>query len=184
VKKSALIFVASAFIIFSTSFLASRPLPFQSGDVTVQQIEPFAYISMRYKGPFSQIQDAVGRLMREAQLQNATPTGPLFGIYHNSPDDVAPEQLDWEIGFPISEQIEVQLPLEKKVWNFTQIAVSLHQGPYEKAGETIVKIIEWLSANGYMPAGPIMERYMDMNPDELKPEQRKTEIWIPCQKKS
>jgi predicted transcriptional regulator YdeE len=46
-----------------------------------------------------------------------------------------------------------------------------------------MKILDWMDANGYVQAGPIMERYLDMNPSELKPEDLKTEIWIPVEKK-
>ncbi|MEW5900865.1 MAG: GyrI-like domain-containing protein [Acidobacteriota bacterium] len=183
-KKSACFLILPLFLFASMPITTYSLMPLQGGEVKVERIEPFSYFSMRHKGSFTQIPDAVASLWQEAQLQNAIPMGPLFGIYYNSPDDVAPEQLDWEIGFPTAEQTVVQLPLEKKVWNHTQVAVLLHQGPYEKTGETIAKIMEWLSANGYTPAGPVMERYLDMNPEEIKPEQRKTEIWIPCQKTS
>jgi effector-binding domain-containing protein len=182
-KKAAGLLIASVLVLSSTPFSASGPMPVQAGAVTIQKIEPFAYFSMRFKGSFTQIPDAISKMWQEAQLQNAVPTGPLIGIYYNSPQEVAPEQLDWEIGFPTSEQTEVQLPLEKKVWNFTQVAVAVHQGPYDKTIETLTKMMEWMASNGYTPAGPIMERYMDMEPEAVKPELRKTEIWIPCQKK-
>jgi len=84
----------------------------------------------------------------------------------------------------VTPQALVQPPLEKKEWNYTQVVSSVHQGSYEKTVETIQKMIEWMGDNGYVLAGPLLERYLDMNPDELKPEDLKTEVWIPCQKKS
>jgi AraC family transcriptional regulator len=106
----------------------------------------------------------------------------MIGIYYNSPDMVKPEDLQWEVGFPVTTPISVRAPLEAKTWNFATVATALHVGPYEKAGETIAKIFEWMSANGYMPVGPVMERYLDMEPSKLKPEELKTEVWAPCQK--
>jgi effector-binding domain-containing protein len=154
------------------------------GSIAVQQVEPFAYVCLEQKGPFEKMEDAIGSLLQEMRAQNVVPAGPLIGVYFNSPDQVKPEDLKWEVGFPVTSQALIQPPLQKKEWNFTQVVVSLHQGPYEKVGETIQKMMEWMETNGYFPAGPFMERYLDMNPDELKPEELKTEVWIPCQKKT
>ena len=152
--------------------------------IAVQQVEAFAYVCMPQKGPFEKIEEAIGGLILEMKTQNVIPAGPLMGVYFNSPDQVNAKDLQWEIGFPVTAQALVQPPLEKKEWNLTQVVSASHQGPYEKTGETIQKMIEWMGANGYVPSGPIVERYLDMNPAELKPEERKTEVWIPCQKKS
>jgi effector-binding domain-containing protein len=155
-----------------------------SESITVQQIEPFAYVCLEQKGPFEKMGDAIGGLLQEMKAQNVVPAGPLIGVYFNSPDQVRPEDLKWEVGFPVTSQALIQPPLQKKEWNLTQVVASLHQGPYDKVGETIEKMMVWMETNGYIPAGPFLERYMDMNPDELKPEQLRTEVWIPCQKKS
>lgn len=151
---------------------------------TVQQTEAFAYVCLPQKGSFEKMGEAIGSLMREMQAQNVVPAGPMMGVYINSPFDVKPEELEWEIGFPVTAQALIQPPLEKKEWNYTQVLSGMHQGPYEKTGETIQKMMEWMEANGYVPAGPVLERYLDMNPGELKPEELKTEVWIPCQKRS
>jgi effector-binding domain-containing protein len=178
-KKSVIVF--GLFLIFLCSSIALQAA--QSGSVSLQKVEPFSYFFLRYKGSFDQIQNAIGQLVQEMQMQNVVPAGPLMGIYYNGPEEVKPEQLEWEIGFPVTPQALIQPPLQKKEWNYIDVASCLHTGPYEKTSETIRKMLEWMDANGYAVAGPIMERYMDMNPAELKPEQLKTEIWIPCKKK-
>jgi effector-binding domain-containing protein len=155
----------------------------QSIEVSLQKVEPFAYFCMRVKGPYTQVQEAVGKLMQEVQAQNAMPTGPLMGIYYNNAAETESKDLEWEIGFPFSPSHIIQPPLVVKDWNFAQVAACLHRGPYAESGKTVTKIIEWMTANGYAPAGPILERYLDMNPTELDPRDLKTEIWIPCQKK-
>lgn len=183
IKHSSAI-VLAAVCVLSIAVSAGHRATLSSESITVQQVEAFAYVCTQQKGPFDKIQEAIGGLMQEMRAQNVIPAGPMIGIYFNSPAQVKPEDLQWEIGFPVTSQALVQPPLEKKEWNFTQVVVSLHQGPYEKTGETIQKMIEWMEANGYVPAGPFLERYMDMNPEELKPEELKTEVWIPCQKKT
>ncbi len=183
-KKSAL-FIALAFICaFSTLALARGSNQVQSGAVAIQTVDPFVYFCIEYKGTFTQIQEAIARMSEEARRQNAAPSGPLMGIYYNSPEEVSAQDLQWEVGFPVTPQTLIQPPLVKKEWSYTQVAVCLHQGAYEDTSDTIYKMLEWMDNNGYRSAGPIMERYLDMNPAELRPDQRKTEIWIPCQKKT
>jgi effector-binding domain-containing protein len=183
-RKNPLAFGSAIFCVLSVLISADDRGAFGSDSITVQQVEAFAYVCLQQKGPFDKIQEAIGSLLQEMQAQNVVPAGPLMGVYFNSPDQVKPEDLQWEIGFPVTSQALIQPPLQKKEWNFTQVVVSMHQGPYEKTGETIQKMMEWMEANGYAPAGPFLERYMDMNPEELKPEDLKTEVWIPCQKKT
>lgn len=168
--------------------LGSQTLPQERGmilkdeNISVQEIEPFLYCCLSHKGPFTDMQDVIGQLMAAMHNQNIYPTGPLLGIYYDSPDKVKPEDLQWEVGFPVTVQVLPQPPLAKKQWIFKTVVSTVHVGPYEKVGDTIGKMLEWMKHAKYVPAGPFLERYMDMDPSQLKPEDLKTEIWIPCQK--
>lgn len=153
-----------------------------AGPITVQKVEPFAYFCLHQKGSFSQIQEVIGRLFQEMQYQNATPGGPPIGVFYNSPEEVASESLEWELGFPVTPHALIQPPLEKKVWEYTLVVSALHRGAYDKTGETITEMLEWMEANGYVQDGPVLERYFDQNPDEMREEDLRTEIWIPCKK--
>jgi effector-binding domain-containing protein len=183
-KKSALVITFALTCGLTLLSLAQRPEQARSGTVIIQTVEPFVYFCIEYKGPYSQIQEAIARMSEEARHQNAAPSGPLMGLYYNSPEQVDARNLQWEVGFPVTPQTLIQPPLLKKEWSHTQVAVCLHQGAYEDTPDTIFMMLDWLDENGYQPTGPIMERYLDMNPAELRPEQRKTEVWIPCQKKT
>jgi len=162
--------------------IANQEKTGEKGAVSLREISPFTYCCIPHKGPFTEIQEVIGALMQALRSQNIYPAGPLVGIYYNSPAEVKETELEWEVGFPTTAQAVAQAPLEKKQWNFTTVASALHTGPYETTEQTISKILEWMKSNGYTQAGPIMERYMDMDPSAVKPEELRTEIWIPCQK--
>ena len=149
---------------------------------SVKEVSPFSYCCISHKGPFTDIEGIIGQLMHAVQEQKIIPAGPMIGVYYNSPDIVKPEELEWEMGFPISPKIEVKAPLEIKEWKFTLVCSAIHKGPYEETGKTIFKMFEWMQANKLMPAGPVMERYLTMPTPDTKPEDLKSEIWIPCQK--
>ena len=63
------------------------------------------------------------------------------------------------------------------------MATAVHKGGYEETGQTISKILEWMQDNGYVQAGPVLEKYLTMPTPDTKPEDMRAEIWIPCKKR-
>jgi len=163
--------------------LASAPqeLPEQSS-FSVREITPFNYVCITHKGPLSDREKVAGTLVSAMQGQNIFQIGAILGIYYNSPETVQPEELIWEVGFPVAPDAMPQKPLEKKEWNFTTVLIGLHVGPHTESSRTILKMREWMRANNYAADGPILERYLDMDPSRLMPGGLRTEIWIPCRK--
>lgn len=173
--------------IFAVSLALSLGLAAQNQNprqepIELKEITPFVYCCLPASGPYTEIPNFIGKLMQNMQGQNVFPRGPMLGIYYNAPSEVKPEDLKWEVGFPVTEQATVQTPLVKKSWDHKTVAVALHIGPYEKTVETINKMMDWITKNGCVVSGPLMERYLDMDPSRVKPEELKTEVWIPCQK--
>ncbi|MGB9893110.1 MAG: GyrI-like domain-containing protein [Candidatus Saccharicenans sp.] len=168
-------------LIWAVTAYEAQQLP-PPGQVEIREVQPFVYCSLSKKGSFEEIEAAVGELMQHMQNQNVFPTGAMIGIYHGDPTLSEASSIQWEVGFPINEQAQVLAPLEKKQWTFTTVAVSVHEGPYEKTGETILKMREWLEDNGYVQNGPVLERYLDPELGRTSPERLRTEIWLPCKK--
>jgi len=151
--------------------------------ISVKEISPFVYCCIPHTGPFTEIENVIGQLMQAMKSQNVFPAGPMLGVFYNSPEKVKPEELQWEMGFPVTAQAEFQLPLEKKQWDYKAVVSAIHVGPYEATGETFTKMMTWMETEGLTWAGPAMERYLTMPTQETKPEDLKTEIWIPYEKK-
>jgi len=160
-------------------------VPLAAQDVTVKNVEPFPYCAVSHMGPYTDMAAVIGELVVAMQTQGLFPQvrGPMVGVYYNWPGNTKPEDLSWEAGFAITAQATPKLPLVKKVWEYRTVAVALHVGPYAKGGTTIEKIMAWMAAQGYEASGPVLERYLDMNPMAVKPEDLRTEIWVPCKKK-
>jgi effector-binding domain-containing protein len=150
--------------------------------VAVKDVEPFPYLAITHKGPYTDMGTVIGQLVGAMQAQGQFPQvrGPMVGVYYNAPGVVAPGELSWEVGFIVAAQAAANPPLVKKVWEHRTVAAALYVGPYDGAGGAIEKIMGWLAAHGYDAAGPVLERYLDQNPAAVKPEALRTEIWIPC----
>jgi len=157
----------------------------QDAAVTVKDVEPFPYCAIVHKGPYTDMTAVIGQLIGAMQTQGLFTQirGPMVGVYYNAPGEVKDEELSWEAGFIITAQAAPQPPLVKKNWEHRTVAVALHVGPYAEGGETVKMIMDWVAAHGYEAAGPVLERYLDMNPAAVKPEELRTEIWVPCKKK-
>jgi effector-binding domain-containing protein len=149
----------------------------------LKEIEPFAYCAIEHTGPLSEVSAVVGQLIEEMQGQNlfSTIQGPMVGIYPLESVSMDSADLSWELGFIVTAQAEPQAPLIKKVWDHPTVAAVIHAGPYEKIGATIDKLMAWMKAEGCVAEGPLLERYLN-NPMQVKPEELRTEIWIPCRK--
>jgi len=182
--RKTILLTAILMLVFSL-LLASSHIKASSADieVTVQEVSPFAYVCLAHKGPFTEIEKAIGQLIPTMENQRIFPTGPMLGVFYNSPEEVSPEELEWEIGFPVTPQAEPLTPLQKKVWDYPLVASATHVGAYEKTGETYLKIFEWIEANDYMQVGPLMEQYLTMPTPDTNPEDMRSGIWVPIVKK-
>ena len=179
-KIKATLFSFSAFFLLLTLMVSGQETSVLRPEV--RDVPAFAYFCLHHKGPISDIQDVIGRLIQAMKNQNLYPTGPMVGIYFTHPEATKPEDMEWEVGFPVMDQTIVQSPLEKNEWSYTMVATAMHVGPYEAAHQTIQDLMTWMEKTGYVIDGPVMERYLN-NPMQVKPEELRTEIWIPCRKK-
>jgi len=152
-------------------------------EIVIQDTVPFTYAYLECRGSYAQIPARIGVFMPEFFKQNLMPVGNFFGMYLNAPGQVKEEELQWRLGFPVAADSAVTAPLAKGECKATKIAVYLHVGPYDKVGDAYAKIFEFIGKNGYKAAGPPMEKYLDMDPMAVKPEELRTEINVPVEKK-
>jgi effector-binding domain-containing protein len=152
--------------------------------VEIKEGEPFWYMYMEFQGSSSQTPEKIGLFFQEVGKQKLQSQfrGHLFALYYQSiPQDEEP-RLD--IGIKISRDTSVKLPLKKVEYNYKKIVRYTHIGPYELVGNAFNVIFPALEKMGFVVNGPIMNRWLDENPDQVKPENRRTEIIIPVKKRS
>ncbi len=178
-RSSILIFI----LFFAIGSIWGKKYSSSEETISVKEVIPFVYCGIKQKGPYTEIPNVIQMLMSVSRSQNIFPSGAIFGIYYNSPGEVKAEDLEWEIGFPVTPQVFAQAPLELKRWNYTTVVCIIHSGSYEEIGNTILKMFKWMEENNLSQDGPLLERYLTMPSPEIQPQNLKTEIWIPCKKK-
>lgn len=167
--------------IFSLLLITVLAVLLPGQEVLIQDTTPFTYAYLECRGSYQQIPAKVGVFMQEFFKQNLMPAGNFFGMYLNAPSQVKEEELQWRLGFPVAADAAVAAPLLKGECKATRIAVYLYVGPYDQVGAAYGKVFEFIEKNGYKVAGPPMEKYLDMDPAAVKPEDLKTEINLPVE---
>lgn len=176
-KKTFLLFVLVLFMGFALSAAGE-----EKQEMSIKDMEPFCYAYMDFGGSFEGMGKAMESFMAEFFKQGLTPVGPPLGVYHNDPMKVKEEELKWAVGFPISKGTEVKAPLKKEETKFKKAVVSMYTGPYDKMDETYTKILKYIEDKGYKVLWPTYEKYLS-NPQTTKPEELKTEVIVPVEKK-
>lgn len=169
--------------IFSLILIAVLAGWLQSQEVQIKDTTPFTYAYLECSGSYQQIPEKVNAFMGEFFKQNLMPAGNFFAMYLNAPGQAKEEELLWRLGFPVPADAVVAAPLLKGESKATRIAFYLHVGPYDKVGAAYIKVFEFIEKNGYKTAGPPLEKYLDMDPTAVKPEDLRTEINLPVEKK-
>ncbi len=190
-------------VVFVTLAMLALPLSAQEGaaarkavgkeagkavktELAVIEMEPFSYAAVEVTGSYTQHGDAFMKLYTEAGKQGLPMTATPFGIYWNSPDDTAEEDLKWEIGLPVSDDKKLEAPIALKKWEYTTVIQQDFEGVID--GDEIkaayYSMYEWIGANGYEMAGPMLERFLNTpSPDEKGEMIGKVQIIFPVQKK-
>ena len=143
--------------------------------------ENFTYVALECLGPYTQIPQKLGELMAEIQKQNLEMLGEPSMIYYNSPDQVKPEELRWDVCVPLSALEKVAAPLKKGEYKYPTVAEIIYKGPYDSVGSAYPSLLQFIAKNGYKFNGPVCETYMD-DPASTKPEDCRTLIVVPIGK--
>ena len=153
-------------------------------NVEIKKGEPYWYMYMEFKGSMSQTPEKIRLFFNEVGKQKLQSSirGHLFALYYSDRSRNGMPRLD--IGIKVPRDTRVKPPIKIAEYNFKIIAVYTHIGLYELVGNTLNVIFSELEDRDFVVNGPIMIRWLDENPDQIKPEERRTEIIIPVNKKS
>ncbi|MCK5653581.1 MAG: GyrI-like domain-containing protein [Dehalococcoidia bacterium] len=155
-------------------------------EVTVKKTEPMTVAFVSMKGPYSLIGETFGKLYGLIGEKGYVPAGPPVGVYFNAPGQVPDEELLWELRSPIAGDVAPGGPDERglgiKKVEATEVAATMHKGPYDQAGATYSALAGWIAENGYEIVGPSEEVYLS-DPGKTAPEELLTEIRFPVKKR-
>lgn len=149
----------------------------------IVNLNPQTVLFVRKTGPYSEASVAAfGTLMPFAyQNKLINKQTQMIGISHDSPDITAPEKLRYDACITLDQPIEPQGEIGVQTIAGGRYALFVHEGPYERFEETYNLIFgHWLGQSGErLRNAPTFERYQNRDPRRTKPENMRTEIYIP-----
>lgn len=107
----------------------------------------------------------------------------MIGISHDSPDVTEEDKLRYDACITIDKAVETEGEVGTQTIAGGRYAVFLHKGAYENFNQTYQAIYSgWLPQSGEKLRGVLgFERYLNRDPRRTKPENLRTEIFIPIQ---
>lgn len=104
-----------------------------------------------------------------------------YGIGHDNPNVTEDEKIRFDACFELDdESIKPTNEILVKIISGGKYAKFLHKGSYENLGQTHDLISNWIIESGAeLRDTPMFDKYLDLDPRKVKPENLKTEIYVP-----
>lgn len=143
-----------------------------------KRIEDEKIAVINYKGNVEDMGLLIDELLAWGESNKIEFIGAPFSIYYTSPQAVAPDEMVYDVGFPIKEEIESTERIQiGEVVGHTVLS-AIHKGSFEKIPETYQKLVEYSIENNYDIIGSPKEIYYN-NPHAVSEEELLTEIQFP-----
>jgi effector-binding domain-containing protein len=127
----------------------------------VEEVSSQEILSSRARGGVAEIQAILGRVYGEiagylAELGEA-PAGAPFVIYYN--EDM--QDLEMEIGFPVSKKFPTRGDLKSGVLPAGKVATVMHRGPYSDVEQAYQGLTAFMQQEQLVPVGHVIEYYLN-----------------------
>jgi len=105
----------------------------------------------------------------------------MFGIGHDDPNITSENELRYDACISYDDKsVKPEGEIGVKTIEGGKYVNYLHKGAYDGLKESYQKLMDWIIENGYTMADkPPFEKYLNRDPRRTKPENLKTEIYIP-----
>lgn len=118
-------------------------------------------LSIRTRAPVGELGKVLGTAFAAIagylEELGEAPAGPPFAAYYN--EDM--QDLDMEIGFPISKERPGRDDIEASQIPGGAVATCLHIGPYSQMGQAYSALSRWMQDNGHEATGVAYEVYLN-----------------------
>jgi len=134
-------------------------------------------------GSYDKIPECLGAVIEWIAQKGLQVKDPVYGLYYNSPLEVAPEELEWEVGAGFEGELDTEISEDEDGQEVQLQTISEHQvvstvfkGPYGEASSVYVDLYQYTAQNDLKIVGPVKEIYLN-NPQD--PSESLTEVQFP-----
>lgn len=135
-------------------------------------------LSIRIKTSIQRLQEELHRALNSIQQYlkelKEIPAGPPCAIYYNS--DM--ENLDVEIGYPVSKKIDDRLNIKLSEIPAAKTATCIHVGPHNEIEFAYRTLTRWIEDRGFEPTGVVYEFFLN-DPQNTPAQELETLVVFP-----
>ena len=149
--------------------------------VEIKKIKPLHVAFMRHVGPYAEVGATWDKLLPILGKEGLLGGDAMFvGICHDDPEVTAPAKLRYDACVTVEEDFRSEDEIGRQIIPGGQYAVTTHQGPYNKLGDTYAALLgQWLPRSGReLRSTPCFEVYLN-SPENTAPEDLVTDIYAP-----
>lgn len=151
-------------------------------EIEVKKVEERQVAYIYHKGSYEELGELIGSVVRWLDTKDLQIAGPPFCIYYNSPKEVPPEELEYEVGIPFLGEAEEENEIKIDKIPEGEVISTVHKGPYSGNEEIYMALVDYAMENGFEIIETPMEIYLN-NPMEVAESELLTEIQFPVMKK-
>lgn len=136
-------------------------------DVVVHQIGPRTVAIVRRTGSFDAIPAAIETLSEWLSARGLEASGTPGTRYHDDPRTASEEAYEWEAFVEVREpeaaaeaETSAEDEVEIRSLPATEVAATVHRGPYETVSESYDRVQSWAESRGWELSGPAEELYL------------------------
>lgn len=107
-----------------------------------------------------------------------------YGIAYDNPDNTEENRLRYDACLSLKEgyRADSEGDVCEKTLEGGTYACFLHQGSYETLDVTYTQIGDWMTQSGVkLRNHPVFQKYLDLDPREIRPQDLRTEIYVPVE---
>jgi AraC family transcriptional regulator len=153
-------------------------------DIRIERREPSRIAFVRHTGPYDQVGDAWQALMKWGWTKVIFGKPDSFGLCHDDPDITPADRVRYDACLVVDVKAKPKPPVELRDLPGGAYAVTVHAGPFDKIGETYAALCARVASNTIagkrwtLADPPSLEKYLT-DPRKTKPEDLRTEVWMP-----
>jgi DNA gyrase inhibitor GyrI len=138
----------------------------------ITELEPIYAVIEMHSGSYGGYSFALEDMFDDLAADAVAPVGPPFGVYYDDPAFTPEDELEWLVGIPVEEGVAAPAGYETQWLEGGTVVKTTLYGEVDFENTTVYdEIYEYIVANGYMPAGPMVEVYRwdsDIDPEDYE----------------
>lgn len=155
-------------------------------DAQIKALDPVRVAFVRAQGPYAKsAETAWQKLCGWAGRKGLfSPNTRFIGVSYDDPDITQPDKIRYDACLTLTKDLPPEGEVGMQEIGGGLFAVTVVRGPYEKSlAPAYARLCgEWVPKQGYrLRIGPSLEVYLN-DPDQVKPEDLLTEIYVPVEK--